>query len=164
MAVAKRRQEADAVRTEVVSPWATPDSDFYSWALEQAALLRENRIYELDLFNLAEEIETLGRSEFSALVSAYRVILIHMLKWDFQPERRTRSWVLSIRTERVGVEEELQDSPGLKTRMGEAVERAYRRARMEAASQMRRSEKMLPETCPYAPDEIMGRRFEWPEA
>ena len=159
MAVAKRRSDADSVRIKA----AAYGADFYTWTVEQAALLREGRVGELDLQNLAEEMETLGRSEFSALASAYRVILAHMLKWDHQPDKRTRSWVLSIRTQRLDVEEELRDSPGLKARVDEAIDRAYRRARIEAASQMRRSEKVLPETCPYTPDEIMERPFEWPE-
>lgn len=159
MAVAKRRQDADTVRAK-----ASYGADFYTWTMEQAALLRAGRLGELDLANLAEEIETLGRSEFSALASAYRVILIHMLKWDHQPEKRTRAWATSIETQRVHVDEELQDSPGLKPRIGEAIERAYRRARIEAASQMRRPKAALPEECPYTVPEIMERPFEWPEA
>lgn len=163
MAVAKRRTEA-AVRSGAPGGQAVYGTDFYTWAMEQSALLRDGRVGELDLPNLAEEIESLGKSQFSALASAYRVILVHMLKWDHQPERRTRSWITSIETQRVDAEEELLDSPGLKPRVGEAVGRAYRRARIEAAGQMRRSRATLPEICPYTPEEIMRRPFAWPEA
>jgi hypothetical protein len=164
VAVAKRRTEADAVRAESAGPRAAYGADFYTWAMEQSALLRDGRVSELDLPNLAEEIESLGKSAFSSLASAYRVILVHMLKWDHQPERRTRSWVVSIETQRVDAEEELQDSPGLKPQVAEAIERAYRRARIEAAGQMKRSKATLPEHCPYTPEDIMNRSFEWPEA
>lgn len=163
MAVAKRRTE-DTVRSDAAGGRAAYGADFYAWTLEQSAFVREGRLNELDLHNLAEEIESLGRSEFSTLVSAYRVILVHMLKWDHQPERRTRSSVTSIETQRVDVEEELQDNPGLKPRIAEAVERAYRRARIEAAGEMRHPKGTLPEACPYALGEIMARPFEWPEA
>jgi hypothetical protein len=163
VAVAKRRREEEAVRSDRSGTHAAYGADFYTWAVEQSVLLRDGRVNELDLPNLAEEIEGLSKSEFSALASAYRVILVHMLKWDHQPERRTRSWTVSIAAQRLDVEEALQDSPGLKPRVGEAIERAYRRARVEAAGQMRRSDATLPKACPYTPDEIMGRPFAWSE-
>jgi predicted DNA-binding ribbon-helix-helix protein len=72
------------------------ERDFYSWSIEQARLLREGRTDALDRDNLAEEIESLGREQFNKLVSALRVAIMHMLKWDHQPAKRSRSWMLSI--------------------------------------------------------------------
>jgi hypothetical protein len=111
------------------------DADFYSWSLEQARLVREGKWAELDRENVAEEIESLSREQFNKLESALRVILIHILKWDHQPNRHTRSWILSIESQRGEVENILTDNPGLKPRISEALTRAYRRARIDAAKE-----------------------------
>ncbi|MCJ2041836.1 DUF29 domain-containing protein [Methylobacterium sp. E-025] len=133
--------------------------DFYAWTQEQGARLRAGDLTGLDRENLAEEIESLGRSQFSSLVGAWRIVLLHMLKWDHQPSRRTRSWVISIATHRVAAADELADSPGLKSRRVEAMERAYRRARLEAADETGLPLKTFPETCPYTHDEMLTRPF-----
>ena len=97
--------------------------------------MREGRFDALDRDNLAEEIESLGREQFNKLVSALRVLMLHMLKWDHQPSLRSRSWVLSIEEQRLEIADVLSDNPGLKPRIGEAIARAYRRARIEAAKE-----------------------------
>src|ERR671936_1450259 len=81
------------------------ERDFYSWLMEQARLLREGRWDELDRDNLAEEIESLGREQFNKLESALRVLLMHMLKWDHQPEKRGKSWVISIKDQRIELDQ-----------------------------------------------------------
>lgn len=136
------------------------EADFYSWSQEQGRLVREGRWSEVDRENVAEEIESLGREQFNKLESAIRVILIHMLKWDHQPERRSRSWAGSIDTQRLELEDVLADNPGLKPRIGEAVARAYRKARSEAATQTGLEKVVFPEACPYSPGEITSRPFE----
>jgi len=131
--------------------------DFYSWLMEQARLLRSGSFDALDRDNLAEEIESLGREQFNKLESALRVLLVHMLKWDHQPERRTRSWTLSIRDQRIAVETVLEDNPGLKSRLGEALTRGYRRARVQAAQETGLDLDDFPETSRYVFDELMSR-------
>jgi len=133
--------------------------DFYSWSLEQARLIREGRSDALDLANLAEEIESLGREQFNKLVSALRVAMMHMLKWDHQPAARSRSWGLSIQEQRLEIADVLADNPGLKPRLGEAMARAYRRARLEAARETGLDEAEFPSTCPYSFDDITARSF-----
>ena len=133
--------------------------DFYIWTQEQGARLRAGDLDALDLENLAEEIESLGKSQFGSLVSAWRVVLLHMLKFDHQPSRRTRSWVITIATHRETAVDELRDSPGLKGRVTEAMERAYRRARLEAADETGLPLKTFPETCPYTREEMLTRPF-----
>lgn len=135
------------------------ERDFYSWSIEQARLLREGRTDALDRDNLAEEIESLGREQFNKLVSALRVAMLHMLEWDHQPSARSRSWVLSIREQRLEIADVLADNPGLKPRIGEAIERAYRRARIEAAKETGLDEAEFPEICPYTFDDITTRSF-----
>lgn len=136
------------------------DTDFHAWAMEQAKRIREGTFEALDRENVAEEIESLGREQFSKLRSAYRVLLIHMLKWDHQPEKRTRSWSTTIVSQRLDVIDILADSPSLKSRMGEAVAKAYRRARIEAAQETELPLSTFPETNPYPLDEIMERAFD----
>lgn len=135
------------------------DNDLYSWSLEQARLLREGQWAQIDRENVAEEIESLGREQFNKLESALRVILVHMLKWDHQSNRRSRSWVLSIESQRVEIDHVLGDNPGLKPRVSEAVTRAYRRARIEAANETGLEKSVFPDACPYSFDDIISREF-----
>ena len=158
MAAHRRGIEADLappdepVRTEY-------DRDFYSWATEQARLLREGRTDALDRENLAEEIESSAREQFNKLVGALRVLMLHMLKWDFQPALRSRSWALSIQEQRLEIADVLADNPSLKPRVSEAVARAYRRARIEAAKETGLDETEFPEACPYSFDDLIQRVF-----
>jgi hypothetical protein len=135
------------------------EHDFYSWTQEQARLIREGEWARVDRDNVAEELQSLGRTEFSKLESALRVLLLHMLKWDHQPALRSRSWVLSIEAQRIEIEDVLADNPGLRPRFAEAVTRGYRRARIEAAKETGLDTKAFPETCTYAADDIFKRGF-----
>src|ERR1700731_4875390 len=153
----KERKRAGRTPGQVLGPPTAPDkpagaeydNDFYSWSLEQARLLREGQWTQIDRENIAEEIESLGREQFNKLESALRVVLIHMLKWDYQPSRRSRSWALSVQSQRVEIDHVLTDNPGLRPRITEAVTRAYRRARIEAANETGLETSIFPEACPY---------------
>jgi hypothetical protein len=154
--------EAEAAQT-ALAPGDEPvraeyERDFYSWLMEQARHLRDGRFEALDRDNLAEEIESLGREQFNKLVSALRVLMLHMLKWDHQPALRSRSWVLSIQSQRLEIADLLSDNPGLKPRIGEAVVRAYRRARIEAAKETGLDETVFAATCPYSFEDMMSRK------
>jgi Domain of unknown function DUF29 len=138
---------------------ANYDSGFYSWSLEQARLVRAGEWTRVDIENVAEEIESLGREQLSKLESAFCVLLMHLLKWDHQPRKRSRSWALSIKTQRIDVEDVLADNPGLKPRIDEAIGRAYRKARIEAARETGLDEPVFPHACPYSFDDIMTREI-----
>jgi predicted DNA-binding ribbon-helix-helix protein len=140
------------------------DRDLYSWAVEQAALLRAGRIAEADVLNIAEEIDDVGNEQYDKLESALRVILLHLLKWDHQPERRSRSWRLSIAVQRKHVSKVLRKNPGLKPLVDEAATEAYDVARVEAAAQTLLDEDIFPLECPYSIEEIMERPIDWPPA
>ncbi|AMJ62204.1 DUF29 domain-containing protein [Bosea sp. PAMC 26642] len=135
------------------------EQDFYFWAFRQAALLREGRLTELDIANVAEELETLGRAEFNSLVSVLRVLTMHMLKWDYQPEKSSRSWILTITNQRLDLTDVLAENPGLKPRFGEALERAYKRAHLDAANETGLDMKQFPVECPYDLAAITERDF-----
>jgi predicted DNA-binding ribbon-helix-helix protein len=135
------------------------ERDFYSWLMEQARHLRHGHFDALDRDNLAEEIESLGREQFNKLVSALRVLMLHMLKWDHQQEKRSRSWALSIKQQRFEIGDVLDDNPGLKPRLAEAIVRAYRGARIDAAKETGLEEMEFPAACPYLFDDITKRSF-----
>ena len=135
------------------------ERDFYSWLMEQARFVREGRWPAVDRDNLAEEIESLGRKQFAKLESALRVLLLHLLKWDHQPERRSRSWELPIKEQRIVVQDVLGDNRGLQPRITGAIARAYRRVRIEAAKESGLDEDVFPSVCPYGFDEAMTRQL-----
>lgn len=148
---------SQAVKLAHAEAQASYESDFYSWSYEQARLVRARDWKHVDVENVAEEIESLGREQFSKLESALRVLLMNLLKWDHQPRKRTRSWVLSLEAQRLEVEYVLGDNPGLKPRIDEAIARGYRRRRLEAAKETGLDKKVFPEMCPYRFDETMTR-------
>jgi hypothetical protein len=152
------RKNASAERRDV----ARHDRDLYSWAIEQATLLRAGRLAEVDALNIAEEIDDVGNEQYDKLASALRLILLHLLKWDHQPERRSRSWKLSIAVQRRHVLRVLRKNPGLKAVVDEAVTEAYETVRLEAAAQTLLEEEAFPLECPYTWDEIMDRDIAWP--
>ena len=131
--------------------------DYAAWIAGQIGLLRDGRYGELDLEHLIEEVESLARSDFNAFVSAIRIVLLHMLKWDIQEDRRSRSWINSINGHRERVTEELSDSPSYQSRIDEAIDRAYRRARPAAADQTGMPLHKFSPKCPYSWDEIQNR-------
>jgi Domain of unknown function DUF29 len=156
----KRRTDNEVELAPADEPVRTDyNRDFYSWLMEQAGHVRAGRWDALDRENLAEEIESLGREQFNKLESALRVLLLHILKWDHQPEHRSRSWRLSIRQQRIELDDILADNPGLKGRIAEAVGRAYRKARLEAAKETGLDEDRFPETCAYSWNDITERDF-----
>jgi hypothetical protein len=158
--MAGRAQDNDVGLAPADAPaQAEYERDFYSWLMEQARFVREGRWNALDRENLAEEIESLGREQFNKLESALRVLLLHMLKWDHQPQLRSRSWSLSIKAQRVELDDVIGDNPGLKPRTGEAIARGYRKARIEAARETELDEDQFPQQCPYSWDDIVLREF-----
>ena len=138
------------------------DRDLYTWAVEQAALLRAGKITEVDALNIAEELDDVGNEQYDKLESALRIILLHLLKWDHQPERRSRSWQASIKVQRNHVRKVLRKNPGLKPLVEEAVREAYADARLEGAGEIDRDESAFPEQGPYPMGVIMDRPVAWP--
>jgi len=138
------------------------ESDFYAWANQQAALLRAGRLAEAEIENIAEEIESMGRSEKRELVSRLTILLQHLLKWQFQPGRRSVSWRLSIENTRLQLEDHLKDNPSLKSQLDEVMRSAYRRALNDAVSETGFARTTFPADCPYTYEQAMHTDF-WPE-
>src|SRR5271166_6311847 len=151
----------NAARKEMGTPGAK-EADLYSWAVRQAGLLRAGKLSEIDPAAIAEEIDDVGEEEYHRLESALRVLMLHLLKWDHQPDRRSRSWTLAIRAQRRRVERRLRRSPGLKSQLEEALAAAYEDARLEAASETELPTRTFPPTRPFDFSEIMERLVVWP--
>jgi hypothetical protein len=139
---------------------ATPyERDPHAWSLEQARLLREGRLDQVDAENVAEEILDVGRNEYDKLESALSVLLMHILKWDHQPDKRTRSWENTIAEQRIRAQRQLSENPSLKSRRNEAVREGYRSARLRASGETDMDLADFPVECPYDWETILNRPF-----
>lgn len=151
-----------ALRNEPGYVVPTYESDYAGWAHHQAMLLRAGQLHLLDRAWIAEELDSLGTHEFNSLRSALALILQHILKWDFQTERRSRSWTVTIAEQRERAQDQIDDNPSLKPRRAEALTRAYRSARRYASMETNLPLKTFPPTCPYDWEAIMHRSIVWP--
>lgn len=140
---------------------STYETDFYGWAMEQADLLRTRRLNEADLDNIAEEIESMGRSEKRELVNRLAVLLTHLLKWQFQPGLRSTSWRLTVIEQRKRLDRHLKDNPSLKPALSEALDDAYALARLMAQRETGLADTTFPPTCPYSFEQTADEQF-WP--
>jgi hypothetical protein len=138
------------------------ETDFYAWANQQAELLRAGRLSAADIEHIAEEIESMGKTEKRELLSRLEILLAHLLKWRFQPERRGNSWRLSIANSRDQIGDVLADNPSLKSKLSETMASAFRYARRDAAVETGLSVTTFPPECPWSFEEIMDAEF-WPE-
>ncbi|APH74435.1 DUF29 domain-containing protein [Aquibium oceanicum] len=135
------------------------EEDFALWSVEQAALLRDGRFDGLDRENLAEEIESLGRSEKREIESRLNVAIVHLLKWRFQPEKRKSGWKASILEARRGLLRTLRESPSLKAYPSDVVHEEYESARMKAADETGLPEDAFPAACPFTIEQILDPGF-----
>lgn len=139
------------------------DRDFYAWANEQAQLLRDGKLSEADIGHIAEEIESMGKTEKRELISRLSVLLLHLLKWQFQPGRRSASWQATIRVQRRDLERHLRDNPSLKALIPEAIADAYGNAIIEAGAETGFPESTFPAFSPWSFEQMMAEDF-WPGA
>lgn len=135
--------------------------DYVDWLLKNAALLRAGRLDALDAENVAEELEDMARSDVRALGSHLAVVMLHLLKWQYQPAARSSSWRGSIYNGRLSVSDLLEDSPSLRRRLPELVSRKYPRARYNAANETGLPEATFPAVCPYSIEALLDADH-WP--
>jgi len=135
------------------------EKDFYEWTQKNAQLLREGRLAEIDIDNLVEELEAMGRGEKRAFVNHLAVLIAHLLKWERQPVLRSKSWRFTIREQRAQVADILQDDPSFKDSFTDALARAYGKAVVRVVKETGLDEETFPESCPYMLAEIMDSDF-----
>jgi len=136
------------------------NKDFYSWIRKSASLIREKRFSELEnIEHLAEELESMGRSEKRELVSHLTVLLAHLIKWRFQAIRRSRSWKNTILTQRIDINELLADSPSLRYEIAAKIQVAYEKAKLSAEDETGIDRKNFPAECPFSLEQMLKKDF-----
>jgi len=138
------------------------ESDFYGWTQHQADALRSKNIAALDFDNLLEEMEAMGRGEKRSLKSRLSVILAHLLKWQYQPERRGKSWELTIAEQRDQAKDILDENLSLKPLIPEYMEKAWKAAKRKAGREASITQSTFPAQCPWSFEEVMDDEF-WPD-
>lgn len=138
------------------------EQDFYQWSQEQAALLREGAWQDLDGTNLAEEVESLGKRDRRELGSRLQTLLMHLLKWRYEPAERSESWRGTIRTARREVAAVLADSPSLRRQVPAMLTTGYADARLDASEDTGLPLRTFPEVCPWTAEQVLDGDF-WPE-
>ncbi|MGB7413053.1 MAG: DUF29 domain-containing protein [Thermosynechococcaceae cyanobacterium] len=135
------------------------EQDFAQWIDQTVHLLKEGKLDELDLENLIEEVESLGRSDKRALSSNLIIVMLHLLKWQFQSEERSGSWKGSIIEHRRRIKRLLRDSPSLKSYLESEVTDCYTDARFQAAGETSLDLTKFPMDCPYELKELLSDGF-----
>ncbi|MEI1377255.1 DUF29 domain-containing protein [Nostoc sp. UHCC 0926] len=137
------------------------NQDFLLWTQQQAECLKKGRWAELDVEHLVEELEALGRSEQKELGSYLQVLLMHLLKCQYQPERKTKSWVNTISNSRNQIQDCLEDTPSLQRFLEdwEWIEKYYRRARRDAAKETQMPIETFPLEFPFTMEQVLNPDF-----
>jgi hypothetical protein len=131
------------------------ERDFYAWANEQAALLRAGKFSSMDVENIAEEIESMGRAARNELTNRLAVLLMHLLKWELQSDRRGRSWVVTVHEQRRQVARIIKQNPSLRPQLAEIMADAYGDAVLAAQREADLPEDAFAAECPWTFDQAM---------
>ena len=140
------------------------EQDFYAWTQAQGALLRDRKINALDYVNLAEEVESLGKSQQHTLESRLEKLVLHLLKWHYQPAKRLRgqSWQRTILEQRRRIDRLLQQNPSLRSTLPVLIEDSYAYIRKRTSLETRLPLTTFPDTCPWGVPQILDDDF-WPD-
>jgi Domain of unknown function DUF29 len=139
------------------------DTDFHAWTQQQAAALRAKDWAGVDIDNVAEEIESLGRSDRRSIRHQLERLLMYLLKWRYQPRHRTPRWWRSMDQARQAIADLIEESPSLQDYPAQQCEATYTRARRKAARETGLPLVTFPERCPWPVDEILTEDW-YPEA
>ena len=134
-------------------------NDFHAWTQEQVNVLKTQQWDTLDTVNLIEELETLGRKERQELRNRLALLLGHLLKWQFQTEKRSSSWLSTIREQRIQIKLLLQDSPSLQPYLEEVFLTAYELGLALAMRETQLGQQIFPEICPYTCEQTLNSEF-----
>ncbi|MGA0130915.1 MAG: DUF29 domain-containing protein [Candidatus Nanopelagicales bacterium] len=133
------------------------EQDYSQWAEIMADLLASGDFTQLDIENLVEEVRDLSKRERDALLSSIRLIIHHLLKWDYQPQLRSRSWLVTVQRERSNIVDYLADSPSLKKYMtDEYLDKVYKKAKLDAIAETGLN---MPDVCPYTFSDVLDRNL-----
>ncbi len=145
-------------RTNIISQ-TLYEQDYYQWLTITAEKLRQGKLAEIDVVNLIEEIEDMGRSERKAVRSNLRILLMHLLKYKYQPEKRTNSWLFTIVEHRKRLQQSFQDSPSLKPYFLEVFDESYQDAIDLAAAETGLPRNTFPNQSPFTPQDTLNSDY-----
>lgn len=134
-------------------------TDFYGWTQEQSGLLRQGKLDYIDLPNLIEEIESLGKQQQQELKNRLGVLIGHLLKWEYQSNRRSKSWKYTIQEQRLQIIDLIEQNPSLKSYQHEAITKAYQLGLILIGRETPLNPKQLPSQCPYSFEQITDISF-----
>ncbi len=138
------------------------DQDFNLWLEQTVELLKAKQFDALDIENLVDELESMSRRDRREILSRLKVVLMHLLKWQYQPDKRSGSWKSSIRNNREEIAQLIQESPSLKGYPAQVLAEAYLSAKLNAADETGLPLEIFPLECPYSIEEVLSEAF-WPE-
>jgi hypothetical protein len=133
--------------------------DFCDWIRQNVQLLRQGRVSEIDVANIAEELEGMSISHHHALVNRLKILLMHLLKWQFQPNKRSKSWKRTIIEQRQRIQQLLKTSPSLTYQIDEKVTEAYENAVKLAVSETGLPKSLFPKICPFTLEQTLDEDF-----
>ncbi len=135
------------------------EQDFYLWLEQTVHLLKSGQLEEVDVQYLIEEIEGMSSSQRQALRSNLEVILVHLLKYKYQPDKHSNSWLCSILEHRFRLEDILSDSPSLKNYLTDVMEKCYVKARKKAVQETGILSTTFPAECPFTVEQVLDEDF-----
>lgn len=135
------------------------DRDFNLWIQEHILLLKEARFNEIDTVHLVEELEDMGKRDKRELKSRLRVLIAHLLKWQFQPEGRGISWESSINEQRLEIIYLLKDMPSLKSLIDSSVMEIYADAVDWASDETKLAQTVFPVQCLFSQEQLLDKKF-----
>ena len=135
------------------------DQDFYGWTVEQVALLQNKQFDQIDWEHIIEEIDSMGKAERNQLRNRLTVLLMHLLKWQYEPSRRSTSWVQTIREQRRAIPRLIKENPSLKSSLADLLLDAYSNAVEDAADETNLPTSLFPTECPWNYTEFMNKEF-----
>ena len=135
------------------------ETDFYAWTIEQSKLLKTGHFEQLDIANLVEELESLGKQERRELDSRLGILIGHLLKWDYQPEQRSKTWRATIREQRRATQKLIGQNPSLKPYFVTAIADAYESGKNLVVIETPLDDADLPEQCPYTIEQLLDPNF-----
>ncbi|WP_192483186.1 MULTISPECIES: DUF29 domain-containing protein [Cysteiniphilum] len=140
-------------------PQSLYSKDFHAWTVETIRLLKNRAFDQLDTEHLMEELEGMSAKERQELRNRLAVLIMHLLKWQYQPEMRSKSWEKTIKTQRIDIGFLIDDSPSLKHYFEELLLKAYKKAVVMASNETGLSESYFPVNQPYTPEQLLSEDY-----
>lgn len=135
------------------------DNDFDNWIQQHIFLLKEHRFSEIDVVHLINELEDMGKSNQRELENRLECLIMHLLKWQYQPNKRSNSWQATIKEQRRRLNRLLKDAPSLKNRMNDAIANVYSDAVDSACGETGLTETVFPNACSYSKEQLLDNEY-----